>query len=364
MKAVSQMQRLATPAAWTLHLFCFVLPLTTLAFAATGPHAGLWGLLFLIPLIVSVVADMTSPAQRRQPSGDIPAWPFDTLLYALVALQLVNIVLVARMISISGVFSIDAAVAALLVGVNSGYSAIVVAHELIHRSSERMRQLGRLLLCTVLYEHFYTEHIRGHHARVGTDQDPATALYDETFGAFFRRTVPAQWRSAWEIEQKRLAGDQDAGSPGARLARNRVLQGMVAEWALAAAIFAVFGAAAFVVFVAQAFVAVAALEAVNYFEHWGLRRSSRKVQPSDSWDTDSAFTFYTLVGLSRHADHHAYAARPYHQLRFWEESPKLPFGYFAMVFHVWARNDFVRKLLRHELRRRNLGPFAVREHAA
>ena len=125
-----------------------------------------------------------------------------------------------------------------------------------------------------------------------------------------------------------------------------------------ATLFAVFGAAALTVFVLQAFVAVAALEAVNYFEHWGLRRSARKVQLTDSWDSDSAFTFYTLVGLSRHADHHAYAARPYQQLRHWDESPKLPCGYFGMVMLIWARNDVVRHLLRQELERRRLGPFA------
>ena len=34
------------------------------------------------------------------------------------------------------------------------------------------------------------------------------------------------------------------------------------------------------------------------------------MRPVDSWDTDSRFSLYTLVGLSRHADHHAYAYDP------------------------------------------------------
>jgi alkane 1-monooxygenase len=82
------------------------------------------------------------------------------------------------------------------------------------------------------------------------------------------------------------------------------------------------------------------------------------VEPVDSWDTESWFTLYTLVGLSRHADHHAFAARPYPQLRHWQESPKLPSGYFGMVPLVLARNRRFQRLMTAELRRRKLGPFA------
>ena len=81
------------------------------------------------------------------------------------------------------------------------------------------------------------------------------------------------------------------------------------------------------------------------------------MQPNDSWDTDSWFTLYTLVGLSRHADHHAYASRPYQQLRYFEESPKLPFGYFGTVsWLIWDNAGF-RRAMSKELKRRRLGPF-------
>jgi len=42
------------------------------------------------------------------------------------------------------------AVAVALVGTNSGYSALVVAHELIHRPGKVMQLVGRALLVTVL----------------------------------------------------------------------------------------------------------------------------------------------------------------------------------------------------------------------
>ena len=80
-----------------------------------------------------------------------------------------------------------------------------------------------------------------------------------------------------------------------------------------------------------------------------------------SWDTDSAFTYYALTGLSRHADHHAFASRPYQQLRLWEQSPKLPRGYLAMFWLVLGRNQRFQKLMTAELKRRGLGPFATEQ---
>jgi alkane 1-monooxygenase len=127
---------------------------------------------------------------------------------------------------------------------------------------------------------------------------------------------------------------------------------------MTAALTVLFGPVALVVHLLQAWWATRALEVVNYFEHWGLRREGRRVLPVHSWDTDSRFTYYALTGLSRHADHHAYASRPYQQLRVWDESPKLPRGYLAMFPLVLGRNRKFQRLMTAELERRKLGPFA------
>jgi len=208
-----------------------------------------------------------------------------------------------------------------------------------------------------VYEHFYTEHLRGHHVRVATPDDPATARFGETFARFYLRTVPAQFRSAWRLECRRL-GDAEMSLTDRRQLRNRVLHGLVAEWGLAFGILGAAGPAAFAGFLLQAVFASRALEVVNYFEHWGLQRSSRRVRPVDSWDTHSRFTYYALTGLTRHADHHAYAARPYQQLRVHPEAPVLPRGYIALFPLVLGRNRTFRRLMTEELRRRRLGPFA------
>ncbi len=192
------------------------------------------------------------------------------------------------MVWMHGFFTADTLVGWILVGVNSGYSGIVVAHELIHRPQWHRQQLGRLLLCSVLYEHFATEHIRGHHVRVGNSDDPATARFGESAFRFFRRTVPGQLSSAWRLESRRL-GDERLRWLDPRMLRHRVLHGLVVEWGVALAILVTLGLGPFAIHFFQALAAIRLLEVVNYFEHWGLVRSARRVTTVDSWDTDSWF---------------------------------------------------------------------------
>jgi alkane 1-monooxygenase len=342
---------------WALHLVSLALPLGVLLFVATGPHPWWAALPSLLAIPAVMLFDYLGGASREEPPDPLAGWPFDAILVALALIQTANIILAMRMMAHESLSSIDAFVAAILVGANTGYSAIVVAHELVHRTGRGLNLLGRWLLVTTCYEHFSTEHVRGHHVRVGTDEDPATARYRESFRRFWRRTIPAQFRSAWRLEARRL-GDEDMRWNDWRMLRSRVVHGVIAEALLTLAILAIAGPAAVVVFLAQAFVAVGLLEAVNYFEHYGLRRTTRKIQPADSWDTDARFTRYALVGLSRHADHHAHASRPYQSLRHSDESARLPYGYIVTTLSVIFANRRIRAALDAELQRRKLGPFA------
>ncbi|MBW2666502.1 MAG: fatty acid desaturase, partial [Deltaproteobacteria bacterium] len=258
--------RSETLRSWAPHLAALILPLVALAFLLSGPHSWHVALLYiLLPGVALHVADRMSGTQRHEPRPNLPSWPFDTLLFVLVAIQFVNIVLLARLFTLQTFWSLDALVSVMLIGASSGYSGIVVAHELIHRPGRSARLVGRALLCCVLYEHFYTEHVRGHHVRVGTPDDPASARFGESFARFYLRTVPAQFRSAWRLETKRL-GDEEMGIFDRRLLHSRVVHGLIAEWGLAFSIVATCGAAAGAVFLLQALFATRALEVVNYFE--------------------------------------------------------------------------------------------------
>jgi alkane 1-monooxygenase len=334
------------------HQLAWFMPLTVLTFGLTAPHSVAVALGFILLLALSVGLDAVASPDPSPPAA-LPAWPFNITIYGLCALHLINLGIILRMPGL-GAGPLDLVIAAVLMGASSGYTAIVAAHELIHRPAPLHRLLGRLLLVTVHYEHFYTEHLRGHHVRVATADDPATARFDEAFHPFLLRTVPGQFGSAWALERRRV---------GARWWQSRVLHGLLAALTLAAAVGLLTGPVGLGLWLAQAAIGILLLEAVNYIEHWGLQRAGRRVTTVDSWDADSWFTYYSLIGLSRHADHHANPARPYPELRHFEESPKLPWGYFGTVVVTLFADSVARRRLRQELERRRLGPFASSEAA-
>jgi alkane 1-monooxygenase len=349
---------------WSMYLWAFVLPLINLVFLLTGPHAWWSALLWTGPVWILVLIDNQNFRDHRQPAEDLPNWPFDLQLYLLVALQLVNhwfLGVMASKVFVSSWASFGTMFAnlvgmAVVSGTTAGYSGIVLGHELVHRRNRFEYFLGRLLLAFVCYEHFATEHVRGHHPRLGTSEDPATARYGESLRDFVHRTIPAQFKSAWHLENVRN-GDPNMKLTDPRMLRHRVLQGVVAEVGILVAYVLVFGWMALAFFVVQSRSAVILLETVNYIEHWGITRATRTVTPVDSWDTDNWFTLHTLVGLSRHADHHSQASRPYQKLRFFEESPKMPYGYYGTILLAMFWNTRYQEHVKAELQKRGLGPF-------
>lgn len=362
-------QTISISRSFALRFLAYVLPLVTLSFWLTGPHSWSESLCWLLPMVVLYLIDRLSPADRRQAPAEMPNWPFNLHLYALCALQITNHVLLVVTAAQLHFDNLDHVVQTLVMlvptmlvaGTNASYSGIVVSHELIHRRNVVEYTLGRMLLGCVLYEHFATEHVRGHHVRVGTADDPVTAYFGEKHWDFVRRTVPAQWRSAWHLENVRLQ-QHDLAWYDPRWLRHRVMQGVIGEVLLLAIITYLAGPIAGVFFVAQALIAIMMLESVNYIEHWGLTRTSKKISSVDSWDTDNWFTLHTLVGLSRHAAHHAQASRPYHKLAHNELSPKMPLGYYGTIAKAIIRNGHYRQLATAELERTGLGPFRGARH--
>jgi alkane 1-monooxygenase len=229
------------------------------------------------------------------------------------------------------------------VGISGGVIGITVAHELIHRSDRVDRILGGVLLALVFYLHWAIEHVAGHHRRVATREDPATARLGEPLLAFMVRSTGTGFLSAWRIEAARN-GRRGVRSPFA----NRVLGGVGASLGLTAAFWAAFGTRGLVFFLLQSAVAIVFLETINYIEHYGLERRLvrpgmyERVTPLHSWNAAHRLTNLLLFNLQRHSDHHVWPARPYFKLRHHPESPQLPTGYagmalLAMFPPLWRR---------------------------
>lgn len=234
----------------------------------------------------------------------------------------------------------EAWLGAVALGVAAGGIGITYAHELIHQRNRFEPMLGEILLCSSLYGHFRIEHVFGHHSRVGTPQDPATARQGESFYAFWTRTVAGGFRSAWAIQKAQLARRGESVW-SVRNAFWRYAAWAVFWFALA---FTLAGWLGVGLFALQAFVAVTLLEMVNYVEHYGLQRREiapgryEPCQPRHSWNANHRFSNFLLINLQRHSDHHFKPDRRYPLLQGYgeDEAPQLPLGYAAMVLLTLA----------------------------
>jgi len=221
----------------------------------------------------------------------------------------------------------------LVIGVGIvGGMGISCAHELIHRTNEFEVGLGKAILITVCYGHFYIEHIWGHHKRVSTNEDPGSARYGESYYSFWVRTVSGSFMSAWNIEKQRLKKiNTNVLSP-----QNQVIQFVVLSMTIASLITSKYGFCGLLFFIIQSIVAFSLLELINYIEHYGLERKKNetneyeRVTPAHSWNSRHRITNYFLFKLQRHSDHHANSSRRYQTLRSWKSSPQLPTGYGGM----------------------------------
>ncbi|WP_063057610.1 alkane 1-monooxygenase [Nocardia sienata] len=262
-------------------------------------------------------------------------------VYAFIPFQLASLVFAAYLwtapdlswLGIEGGLGVWSKIGvALTVGVMGGVG-INTAHELGHKKDELERWLSKITLAQTGYGHFYIEHNRGHHVRVATPEDPASARFAETFWSFLPRSVWGGLRSGWALERTRL---QRSGK-GPWTIRNDVLNAWAMTVVLWGALAVLFGPGVLPFLLLQAVYGFSLLETVNYLEHYGLLRqrteSGRYVRctPEHSWNSDHIVTNIFLFHLQRHSDHHAAPTRRYQTLRSMDGAPELPGGYASMI---------------------------------
>ncbi len=336
------------------YLICLFLPTSVSLYLVSGPHAITAALAWTAPLWALLLADRLSPKVTSNPIAETPNRFLNGMLYALAFMQFLNIGLMLNYVSqlqwqtiddfVTGI--INLIVLRFMVGTSSVCSGIIVAHELIHRPKRHLQFLGRLLLCTVCYEHFAIAHKHGHHRNIGQPHDIATARLGESFRTYWKRVYLDHLRYAWHSETERLKIE---GNPflNVKTFQNRVLHGVLIEFFLVVSIMYFFGWIAALLFLYQAFAAVRILEAINFIQHWGLGADTP--HHSIAWVNDSWVTKHVLLGLSCHIDHHNNAARHFHTLRYSGQGPKMPYGYFVMNFWVKLNNSSFQKMAMREL---------------
>lgn len=327
---------------WLLGALTITLPILAAQLAlSTGLHVFWWfGPLFafgVIPILDTLIGD----DRDNPPDAVVPHLERERYYRFIVYLAtLVEYVAFFACVWIVGTHALawyDYVGFALSLGAATGIS-INTAHELGHKTNRFERWLAKITLAPVAYGHFYVEHNRGHHVRVATADDPASARYGESFWAFLPRTVIGSIRSAWRLEKTRL--ERLGQSPWTW--RNEVLHAWamtVVVWGIA---IAMAGKVVIPFLVVQAVYGASLLEVVNYVEHYGLGRRKlpsgryERCTPQHSWNSNHVVTNLFLYQLQRHADHHANPTRSYQALRHFDDSPQLPAGYATMILFAYV----------------------------
>ena len=358
--------------AWLLGLIVPVLPFLAWGSAELTGIGAFW---FFGPVLVFVVfplLDAIVGMDAENPPDSIVKWLeqdryYRWCTYAFIPLQYAGLVFACWLWAEGGLSAVENVGLALTMGMVSGI-AINTAHELGHKRASLEKWLSKVALAQSGYGHFFIEHNRGHHVRVATPEDPASARLGESFWAFLPRTVSGSLSSAWGLERIRL----DRGGHSAWSVHNDILQAWAMTVVLFAALTVGFGLVVLPYLLLQAVVGFCLLEVVNYLEHYGLRRQKRedgryeRCLPEHSWNSNNVASNVLLYHLQRHSDHHANPTRRYQALRHVDEAPQLPTGYAGMIVLAWFpplwRRVMDRRLLDHyggDVSRANIQPRAA-----
>ena len=312
-----------------------------------GLYLGGWyspGLLYfgfiIIPIIEWFVPASVFTADESElmlKSGKIF---FDILLYIQVLMLYGLLIFFGWKLLYAGWTTAELIFSVINVGILIGVTGINIAHELGHRQASFDHWIARALLIPSMYSHFTLEHNYGHHLKVGTPEDPATARKNEPVYIFYFRSIVLGYLNAWKIEKKIL--DQSGVSNW----KNELIWSHFVQLIYFSILFYFTGLAGVFAFFAAGLIGVLFLETVNYIEHYGLVRKkmfSGRYEPMSeihSWNSNHELGRMILFELVRHADHHYQTTRKYQTLRHLERSPQLPYGYpmsimLALVPPLW-----------------------------
>ena len=303
---------------------------------------GVWA--WATPLFMFGAVPLAELLWSRPPRDSPRSWSAsvaDLLLLLTVPVDLGALALLWVQVSRGALDAASLAGCVFSVGILLGMYGLNAGHELGHRGGRAYRWLAQLHMGSVLYAHFWVEHNLGHHVRVATPEDPATARQGEWVFPFWARSIVGGARSALG------------------LAPRRVVLGWLVQAAALVAVGWWFGAGAALAWVAAALIGVLLLETVNYVEHYGLMRERlasgryERVQPRHSWNSEHPVGRMLLFDLPRHADHHANPRRRCVELRHFQDAPALPTGYSGMILLAVVPPLFLWVMRRHQ---RQLSP--------
>lgn len=225
--------------------------------------------------------------------------------------------------------------------------ATVVAHELVHKTKNKISVwTGNWLLAISWDNAFAIEHVYGHHKKVGLDSDPATAKRGQSIYSFIISSTFGQIKNARAIETNRIIRRK------LRWYNNRFYHGFIRNLLVLGLVYYFGGSFAIIIYLSSIIWAKILLETVNYIEHYGLVRvEGEPILAHHSWNSNHMISSIILYNLTRHSGHHETAYLEFYKLKPCSNAPEMPYGYLTMIYLVLLLPFLYNRIMKKELKK-------------
>lgn len=335
------------------YLFAYTVPLSAyISFESFGwgTYTAVLYAFVILPLLDVLTGKTATNLSAEQTQHKKANKIFDWMLYVNLPIVFGLLYVVFSKIMTTDYTTSEYVGLALSTGILLATNGINVAHELGHRKSLIERLMSKALFMPCLYMHFYIEHNFGHHFKVATPDDGATARYNQSVYAFWIRSVSKQYVDAWKKQLELLKNQEQNFFSW----KNDMLYYHLIQPLYLGVVFLWFSTHVMLFALLVGIISFLFLECINYIEHYGLRRlktpSGRyeRVQTHHSWNSNHNIGRIVLYELTRHSDHHFKSAKKYQILNSYQDSPHLPLGYPASILlsllpplWFWVMNPLV-----------------------
>lgn len=214
--------------------------------------------------------------------------------------------------------------------------------------------VGNLPYVQFFYSHFWQEHTHSHHKYLATVDDPVCHDIGTSIFTSVPKAVVGTHFATWsrEIARIRHHVKETYGREASTielLVHNAMALYFILHVSMIFGIYYLFGTGGLFFQLWYTLSGLFWAEAVNYLEHYGLRRRKLtdikgadgkvdKTAPKGVYEAIDAFHSWNAPAstlafkIQRHSDHHEHAFRPYQILRHFDDVPTLPYEYILMLW--------------------------------